>query len=267
MNIEPRSPSTLSDAELLVELSRLAAAERGATVRLIIALAEVEARRLYLGEGCSSLFVYCTRVLRLSEHAAYGRIEAVRASQRFPVLLEMLVRGDVTMTTVCLLGPHLTPENCDEVLARARHKSKREVEEIIASLRPRPDAPTTLRKLPEHRPKRAQNIFESGAVTPPAERSIAKEELKPAAPAIVRPLAPERYKLQITIGRETQMKLRRAQDLLRHAIPVGDLAVVLDRALDLLLADLERKKFAASGQHRSAGEVQGRSCDSRSPRS
>ena len=74
----------LSDRALLQETVTLAAGERGATVELIGALAEVDRRRLYLGEGFSSLFVYCTRVLHLSEHAAYGRIEAARAARRFP---------------------------------------------------------------------------------------------------------------------------------------------------------------------------------------
>src|SRR5688572_23507875 len=76
MNIQEVPPTSLSDDDLLTELLRLAATERTATVQLIAVLAEVDARRLYLGQGCSSLFVYCTRVLRLSEHAAYGRIEA-----------------------------------------------------------------------------------------------------------------------------------------------------------------------------------------------
>ena len=52
-----------------------------ATARLVAALGELDARRLYLGEGYSSLFTYCTQVMRLSEHAAYGRIEAARAAR------------------------------------------------------------------------------------------------------------------------------------------------------------------------------------------
>ena len=54
----------------------LASLQRDATVALIAHLAELDARRLYLAEGCASLFAYCTQVLHLSEHAAYGRIEA-----------------------------------------------------------------------------------------------------------------------------------------------------------------------------------------------
>jgi hypothetical protein len=62
----------------------LAARERHATAALVASLAELDERRLYLGEGYGSLFSYCTRVLHLSEHAAYGRIEVARAVRRFP---------------------------------------------------------------------------------------------------------------------------------------------------------------------------------------
>ena len=68
----------------------------------------------------------------------------------------------------------------------------------------------------------------------------------PPRPAIVTPLAPERYKVQFTVSRETHDKLRRAQDLLRHSIPNGDPAAIFDRALTLLLADLEQAKLAAT---------------------
>jgi len=98
----------LSDHDLLAEVKRLAACERQATVRLIASLMEVDARRLYLGEGCSSLFTYCLRVLHLSEHAAYGRIEAARAGRRFPSILELLAEGAITLTTVGLLAPPTT---------------------------------------------------------------------------------------------------------------------------------------------------------------
>ena len=60
------------------------------------------------GQGFSSLFTYCTQALHLSEHAAYSRIEAARAARRFPIILDLLADGAVNLTTICLLGPHLT---------------------------------------------------------------------------------------------------------------------------------------------------------------
>ena len=138
----------LPDDQLLVEVKRLAGAERCATAALVRSLVELDARRLYLGEGCSSLFGYCTRVLHLSEHAAYGRIKAARIAWRFPLVMELFTDGAVNLTTIVLLAPHLTPENYEELLRAATHKSKREVEHLVAAVRPRPDVPSAVRKLP-----------------------------------------------------------------------------------------------------------------------
>jgi len=68
--------SSLTDSELLTEIPRLAHGEREATVALIAHLAEFDARRLFEGEGFPSTFRYCLDVLRLSEDAAFNRIEA-----------------------------------------------------------------------------------------------------------------------------------------------------------------------------------------------
>ena len=81
--------SELPSDALLIEAARLAAHERLATGQLIAALSEIDTRKLYLGEGCSSLFVYCTRVLHLSEHAAYSRIEAAPAVSKRDVEMQV----------------------------------------------------------------------------------------------------------------------------------------------------------------------------------
>ena len=142
------TPSCLSDDELLSSVKTLACAERRATAQLIAALAELDRRKLFLGLGYPSLFNYCTQALHLSEHAAYGRIEAVRAASRFPVVFSELADGAVTLTTICLLAPLLTAENHEALLAAARHKSRRDVEQLVAATRPKPDAPAVVRKLP-----------------------------------------------------------------------------------------------------------------------
>ena len=84
------SLALITDQDLLMRVTQLAAEEREATALLIAHLAALDARRLFLAEGYSSLFTYCTEALHLSEHAAYSRIEAARAARKFPVLLEML---------------------------------------------------------------------------------------------------------------------------------------------------------------------------------
>jgi hypothetical protein len=139
----------LSNTSLLQETARLAATERGATTKLIVAIGEVDARRLYLGQSCSSMFVYCTQVLHLSEHAAYDRIEAARLARRFPAVLENLEDGSLTLTNLRLLTPQLTSASVEALLKEAAHKSKHQIEQLVARLRPEPPIPSTVRKLPE----------------------------------------------------------------------------------------------------------------------
>ena len=52
------------------------------------------------------------------------------------------------LTAIGLLAPHLTADNHDRVLGAARHKSKREVEVIVAALRPQPAVASSVRRLP-----------------------------------------------------------------------------------------------------------------------
>src|SRR6266496_5410896 len=99
--------SLLDDAALAAELGRLAAGERQATAALVVHLAEFDARRLYEPAGFSSLFQYCRAVLHLSEDAIYNRIEAARAARRYPVILEMVAAGTLSVTTARLLARHL----------------------------------------------------------------------------------------------------------------------------------------------------------------
>jgi len=235
------SLTRLSDAELVARMKGLVARERDATAQLIAHLAEMDTRDLHLREGYESLYVYCRDALGLSEWEAYNRIEVARAARWYPVILEMLAAG----------------ANHREVLDSARGKKKPEIEEIVARLSPRPDVPASVRKLPAPRP----------SVFLPAEAPVAPDESatvpvasEPAAPvptetglaaeplsvprAAVTPLSPDRYKLQLTIGGDTLEKLRLAKDMLSHAIPSGDDAAVLDRALTALLVDLAKKKFA-----------------------
>jgi 5-methylcytosine-specific restriction endonuclease McrA len=258
MTNELTTNARFSDAELLNEVKRLTANEREVTVRLIAALAELDARRLYLGEGCSSLFTYCTQVLNFSEHAAYLRIEAARAARKWPVVLGLLAEGALHLTAVSLLAPHLTPDNLEPILAAARHKSKREVEEIVAALRPQRAVPASVRKLPAAQapaPTLAVNQLPQ-ARAGDTRTTVPDNQLPQPACArrknddVVKPLAPERYKVQLTISRETRQMLREAQDLLRHQIPDGDLATIFERALTLLLTELRRTRYGAVNRPR-----------------
>ncbi len=68
----------------------------------------------------------------------------------------------------------------------------------------------------------------------------------------ITPIAPQRVALQVTIRQSTADKLHHAQDLLGFRIQHGDIAEVLDRALDALIVQLENQKFAATGNPRAS---------------
>jgi len=252
MKNEIPNEALLSDAELLNEVKRLTAIERQATARLIAALGELDSRRLYLGEGCSSLFAYCTQILHLSEHAAYLRIEAARAARKWPSILPLLADGALHLTAIGLISPHLTVANHEGVLTAARHKSKREVEDIVAALRPLATVPSSVRKLPqstlpaasvETRPPRVPTELRALPAAADVDTTQPVGETR-KDPAGIKPLAPERYKVQFTMSREMNQKLREAQNLLRHRIPDGDVAAIFERALTLLLGELQKTKHA-----------------------
>jgi 5-methylcytosine-specific restriction endonuclease McrA len=274
--------ATLSDRDLLAMVHQLADDERLATARLIASLAELDARRLYLGQGCSSLFTYCTKVLHFSEHAAYLRIEAARAARKYPVLLERLNTGEITLTAISLLAPHLTPNNYQHLVEAARYTSKRDIERLVVTLRPQAPVATVIRKLPEpvrQAPDHATAVADAtllrpavvttapavANVTPIAAFSASPPSGEPGRtapatkPAIVKPLDAERYKVQFTVNRDTFERLRRVQDLMRHVCADGDVAIVFERALTLFLEHLERTKLARVSRPRQTTRVAGRS--------
>jgi hypothetical protein len=258
---------SLTDSQLLTEIPRLAHGEREATVALIAHLAEFDARRLFEGEGFSSTFKYCVEVLRLSEDAAFNRIQAAQAARRFPIVLDMLTAGTLSPTTARILGRRLTDENHDALLAAAAGKSKQEVEALLAARFPQPDVRPLVRRIHAPKTMSIEPLVPSPTIAADGSEKVAPLETAAAAvptPAIprplVRPIAAERYEVRFTATSATRDKLRRAQDLLGHAVPSGDLAEVFDRALTLLVADLERKKFAATTR---SGKSRGQSEDSR----
>ncbi|MBK8232786.1 MAG: HNH endonuclease [Candidatus Eisenbacteria bacterium] len=127
--------ATLSDGAILRAVAGWARAERRVTAELLRHLGELDARRLYLGAGCSSTFAYCTEILRMSEPAAYHRITAARAGRRFPDLLARLAAGELHLSAICLLASELTEENVACWIARACGQSKRAVERMLVGER------------------------------------------------------------------------------------------------------------------------------------
>ena len=118
----------LGDDALIAATHRLLQEERELSARLLVHLGEVDARQLYRQHAYSSMFEYCVQALHLSEAEAYLRIGAARTGRQFPRVLHMFAAGELHLSALKLLAPVLDAANCDELLAAARCKSKRELD-------------------------------------------------------------------------------------------------------------------------------------------
>ncbi|MFN2547140.1 MAG: HNH endonuclease [Myxococcales bacterium] len=224
----------MSNGDLLDATRALAQRACEVEADLIVHLAEIDERKLYLQSAFPSMFAFCVGELGFSEDAAYSRILVARAARRLPAVIDPLRSRRVHLTGLRLLVPHLTLENSQEAVARAAGKSKREVEELVAHLAPQPPVPPAVRKLPAP----------ATAPEPPSVPPSAVASALPPRP-VVRPLAENSYRIQFTASDLFRNKLRRAQDLLRHRVPDGDLAAIFERALDVLIERVEKERFAS----------------------
>jgi hypothetical protein len=262
--MNPYALSHLADHVLLGRLDHLAARDRATTAELIAHIGEVDERRLHRAGAHPSMHAYCVAELHMSSDTAFRRIHVARAARRFPAIFPALADGRLNCTTVLLLAPHLTPENADELLAAAAHASKERVRDLVAARFPQPDVPTVAQFVggpppmavrgegpgagpaAGHADPRAQLALEQVALPDArfgAEPVVPLRALEPAR-ARCTPLSAERVALQVTVARGSYEKLQYARALLGHAVPSGDLAEVLDRALDALVARLEQQRFA-----------------------
>jgi len=266
----------LSDECLLRDLAELMRRERAATVDVLVHIAEVDARKLFAVAGYSSMHAYCVGELRLSEDAAFKRIRAARAGRRFQVLFAALAEGRIHLAAAYLLASHLTEENVHELLALATHRRRSEVEELVAarflvpegsgrpvaSIRPcrqvRSDSQGDHKTghaaidLPVRLGQLAMAPAKSTPETPARvegdEKSTEMEQLAPGPVQMATPVASPcvtSYLVRLTIGKSFHDKLRHAQALLSHTVPPGDVAKILERGLDSLIAETEKRKLGS----------------------
>ena len=254
----------LPSHQLLARVRALVQRGNALEAELLAHLGEVDARRLYLDEGCSSMFTYCVRVLYFAEGVAYKRIQAARAARRHPEILEAVRRGELHLTAVGLLAPKLTTGNCADLIQAARHRSADEVRQLLADRDPRPAQPTIVRAIakaakppdpPAILPEVALDLLAAPQecrarveppVPPPELRDTAVEK------GATKPLGGERYRVQFTANSETYAQLEELRALMRHQVPDGDVGKILARAVTVLLAEVRKRKFAETSRPRAA---------------
>ncbi len=247
--------SRVGDAALVCELNSLLTQERAALASVLAHVAEVDARRLYLPAGYPSMFAYCLGELRMSEDAAKKRIHAARAARQFPAIFAAMAAGRVHLTGVCLLAPYLSTENADALLAAATHRTRSEIEMMLAERFPRTESlPLVQESSGERAPGHVSfDPTEQSA----AVRSETRRDDPPHSTAT--PCAANRVTLQLTISRAAYEQLQYALSLMSHVAPSGDLADVIERGAEALVARLEKQKFAATAKPRAQAGASSRS--------
>jgi len=242
--------SLLSDADLLTRLPELVLVECEAMADVIEHLVEVERRQLFLEQACSSLTKYCEERLGYAEDAAFKRARVAKLALQFPRALDELRSGEIHLTGLLQLAPHLTADNADQLFTEARGKPRRELALILARRFPRPDVPSRIQTLGAS-PSGNGAGPRRGTASGPSSPNLRSG----AEPFRLEPLSAERYRIEFTASSEFRAKLEQARELLSHAVPSGDIAVVLERALDELIAR-ELKRRTGAGKPRKRRELQ-----------
>lgn len=238
----------------------------------LLALADFDRKKLWRELGHTSLFYYLHRELRLSKGAAQNRKTAAELIQAFPEVEAALRAGELCLSTVNELARVLTPENRAEVLPRFFGLSRREAEAVAVSLRPAEVVPTrdvitairpAVPALPAATARTALPAVSPESpelrVHTDEPRSVVVHLDEPTAPVVVAaPMPPlpappppresvelleaELARVHVTVSRRFLEKLEAAKDALGHACPGGSAAEILERGLDLVLAQHAKRQ-------------------------
>ena len=122
----------LHDDQLLTEAKFVAKTERRLQARQVLLLGEIVRRRLHLREGYDSLFSYLVKELKYPKSCAYLRSTVAKAAGRYPKIIEMMERGELSLAAATVVAKHLNEKNGATLLEACAGKSKEEVEVIVA---------------------------------------------------------------------------------------------------------------------------------------
>jgi len=252
----------LSDESLLRGLIALVAQDRITTAELLAHIAEVDERKLYLPGGHASMFAYCVAEFRLSEDAAAKRIQAARVARRFPAIFEAVARGRLHLTAVGLLAPYLIEETAAGLLAAAEHKTKIEIEQLLAERFPKSEmlAWEAEGSPCQHAPAHVDGVqVVANSASDARQFASGRMEDHPR----VTQLSTQSVALQVTLERGTHEKLRYAGELLGHQVPAGDIATVLGRTFG---PEFMRHKRISAAEMRAAAQIARARQAARTPR-
>jgi hypothetical protein len=270
--------SELPDNILIKNLEALVVTENETSVTILLHLAEVDSRKLYLPLGFSSLFAYSRSKLKYAETAALKRIACARVVVKFPKLIDLLLSKELNLTNLSTMAGILTEGNLDEVLKACVGRSGREGKEYISRFKPVAEVKERVRPITiavkSNEPKEEQepDLFSVAAsiLTPEiaASKSGKQSEVRqpelissavhatPLATPLATIEAETRYELRFAVKKETYQALEEAKIILSGKYPRGvKLEEVLQEALEEFLDKRSAKRRAARREKRKLAQL------------
>jgi len=203
----------LSDEDVVSALDDLARRDRQVSAAIVTHLVIVRERAIHLDLGYSSIVDYCVERLGCSKDVAYKRGAAVKVAMVHPEVLSWLADGTMTLCGLVALAPH---RDDAKLVARARGKSKRQIQELVATEHPDPNW------------NRIQ--------------------------CRVRPVAEGISKIEMTVPNELVAQIEEVLDLDSHIDPSRDVVALLGRAIDTYVTRRKRERFAVTDRPRAGAD-------------
>ena len=232
----------LSTQELDTSIEKLVRKEKRNTALVVAHIAEMARRKGVLERGYKNLFDYCVRRLQLSEGSVALRIQVANVSRRFPQLLVALAENRVSLTVAGLLAPHLTDDNVGKLLEDCAGMTKRQADEYVVGLRPKPVFEPSIRKTPA--PSKKPQTPNSTQPKPAAQPAEGAAPPPTTSSTVFEPARPDRFNFRFSAGREFKERFERLAEVLGVENAQKHMAEILEQALDVALdkKDLKRKR-------------------------
>ena len=228
---------------------QLVRAEKRNVALLIAHIAEMSRRKAELECGYKNLFEYCTKRLNLSEGSVALRLQIANVSRRFPQLLVSLAENRLSLTVAGKLAPHLREDNVEKLLADCAGMTKREVDEHLVELKPKPVFNPSIRKRPsleseKTRPEQQQETPRMSAETSPPSPAPPMEEPASQRPSqnLLEPARTDLFNFRFSADGEFKKKFARLAEVLGVENPLKNMAEVLEKAVDISLEKKDPKK-------------------------
>ena len=230
--------SKSSHDELRRNLTRAILSEHEATAELLRYLGEYEARGLHLRDGFSLIYGFLTLGHGYSEGAAARRAVVARFGRRFPGVIQMIARGELSLSVADVVARAVSKNDIgsatiSELLATLQRKSKTEAERIIAQLGVTVSSPKSRERVrvvggPQVTIGRSKTVAtsvssvektpclgftfeESSEVT--ADVHLTRDDPKSAGNA-PEPMPSTEFQVSLRLSEDGMRELKRAQDLL-----------------------------------------------------